>query len=103
MNTTPRIGFIGFGEAGYHLAKGLRQAGIEDIAAYDIQSTDQIRQRAAETRTALAASNAGQANVDAWRSKGEDIQFPETRAYVSRVERLKGIYARAYRSQLGLG
>ena len=59
MNTTPRIGFIGFGEAGYHLAKGLRQAGIEHIAAYDIQSTDQIRQRAAETRTALAASNAG--------------------------------------------
>ena len=59
MNTTPRIGFIGFGEAGYHLAKGLRQAGIEHIAAYDIQSTDQIRQRAAETQTALAASNAG--------------------------------------------
>jgi len=59
VNTTPRIGFIGFGEAGYHLAKGLRQAGIEHIAAYDIQSTDQIRQRAAETRTALAASNAG--------------------------------------------
>lgn len=58
MNTTPRIGFIGFGEAGYHLAKGLRQAGIEDIAAYDIQSTDQIRQRAAETQTKLAASNA---------------------------------------------
>ena len=58
MNTTPRIGFIGFGEAGYHLAKGLRQAGIEHIAAYDIQSTDQIRQRAAETQTKLAASNA---------------------------------------------
>jgi len=36
----------------------LRQAGIEDIAAYDIQSTDQIRQRAAETQTKLAASNA---------------------------------------------
>jgi 3-hydroxyisobutyrate dehydrogenase-like beta-hydroxyacid dehydrogenase len=59
VNTTPRIGFIGFGEAGYHLAKGLRQAGIEHIAAYDIQSTDQIRQRATETQTALAASNAG--------------------------------------------
>ena len=58
MNETPRIGFIGFGEAGYHLAKGLRQAGIEHIAAYDIQSTPQIRQRAAESQTALAASNA---------------------------------------------
>ena len=58
MSTPPRIGFIGFGEAGYHLAKGLRQSGIEQIAAYDIQSTAQIRQRAAETQTTLAASNA---------------------------------------------
>jgi len=58
MNETPRIGFIGFGEAGYHLAKGLRQTGIAHIAAYDIQNTPQIRQRAAETQTALAASNA---------------------------------------------
>jgi len=58
MNETPRIGFIGFGEAGYHLAKGLRQAGIAHIAAYDIQDTAQIRQRAAETQTALVASNA---------------------------------------------
>ena len=58
MNDTPRIGFIGFGEAGYHLAKGLRQAGIAHIAAYDIQNTAQIRQRAAETQTALVASNA---------------------------------------------
>jgi len=58
MNETPRIGFIGFGEAGYHLAKGLRQAGIAHIAAYDIQNTAQIRQRAAETQTALVASNA---------------------------------------------
>ena len=58
MNETPRIGFIGFGEVGYHLAKGLRQTGIAHIAAYDIQNTPQIRQRAAETQTALVASNA---------------------------------------------
>ena len=58
-DTPPRIGFIGFGEAGYHLAKGLRQSGIEHIAAYDIQSTPQIRQRAADTQTTLTASNAG--------------------------------------------
>lgn len=55
-----------------------------------------------DERLALAAYNAGQANVDDWRSKGENIQFSETRAYVSRVERLKDIYRRAYRSELGL-
>ena len=53
-------------------------------------------------RTALAAYNAGQANVDRWRAKREPVQFPETRAYVARVERLKGIYRRTYGSELGL-
>jgi soluble lytic murein transglycosylase len=55
-----------------------------------------------DERLALAAYNAGQANVDEWRRKGQSIQFSETRAYVSRVERLKGIYRRAYARELGL-
>jgi soluble lytic murein transglycosylase len=54
-------------------------------------------------RLALAAYNAGQRNVDQWRAAHEGVQFPETRAYVDRVERLKDIYLRAYRNELGLG
>jgi 3-hydroxyisobutyrate dehydrogenase-like beta-hydroxyacid dehydrogenase len=33
---TPRISFIGFGEAGQAIASGLRESGIEQIAAWDI-------------------------------------------------------------------
>jgi 3-hydroxyisobutyrate dehydrogenase-like beta-hydroxyacid dehydrogenase len=33
---TPRISFIGFGEAGQAIASGLRESGIERIAAWDI-------------------------------------------------------------------
>jgi 3-hydroxyisobutyrate dehydrogenase len=58
VNQIPRIGFVGFGEAGFHLAKGLRQAGIEQIVAYDIADTPLIRRRAEEARTPLLASNA---------------------------------------------
>jgi peptidoglycan lytic transglycosylase len=55
-----------------------------------------------DERTALAAYNAGQENVDTWLSAHEGIRFSETRAYVDRVEWLKGIYRRAYASELGL-
>ncbi len=51
-------------------------------------------------RLVLAAYNAGQGNVDRWRSRGVGIQFPETVAYVKRVEKLQRIYAKAWRSQL---
>jgi soluble lytic murein transglycosylase len=54
-----------------------------------------------DERSALAAYNAGQDNVDRWLREGKEIQFSETRAYVDRVEELKEIYRNAYGSELG--
>jgi soluble lytic murein transglycosylase len=61
-----------------------------------------LMQKYGDEKTALAAYNAGQQNVDSWRAQGEGIQFAETRAYIDKVERLKGIYRRAYKNELGL-
>lgn len=59
--------------------------------------------RYGDERTALAAYNAGQANVDGWLASGGGIRFAETRHYVGAVESAKRAYRRAYRSELGLG
>jgi 3-hydroxyisobutyrate dehydrogenase-like beta-hydroxyacid dehydrogenase len=52
-----RIGFVGFGEAAFHIAKGLRQPGIASISAFDIHVTDKVRQRAREAETRLVETN----------------------------------------------
>jgi soluble lytic murein transglycosylase len=52
--------------------------------------------RYGDERTALAAYNAGQFNVDHWLASGSGVRFAETRAYVKHVERLKGIYRDLY-------
>ena len=59
MSKEIRIGFVGFGEAGFHLAKGLRSAGAAQICAYDIQanSSEKIQLRAAEAEIELVDSN----------------------------------------------
>ena len=60
-------------------------------------------QKYGSERLVLAAYNAGQGNVDRWRAEGKPIQFPETAAYVQRVEHLQTIYRRAWAKQLGYG
>jgi 3-hydroxyisobutyrate dehydrogenase-like beta-hydroxyacid dehydrogenase len=54
-----KLGFIGFGGAGYGLAKGLRQAGMEEIHFYDRRQglppfDEVIRRHAAETDAVMA-------------------------------------------------
>ena len=55
-----------------------------------------------DTRLALAAYNAGQANVDEWIAEDKGIEFPETRQYVDEVLELRDVYARSYKDELGL-
>lgn len=62
MDKKPGIGFVGFGEAGSHIAGGLRSAGIEYTAAYDINTStpglgEKIRHRAEGSSTELTDSN----------------------------------------------
>jgi soluble lytic murein transglycosylase len=92
---------------GIALHTGGTQFRVEDLynpeinVRYGAWYLHHLMQKYGDERTALAAYNAGQDNVDGWRQAGEGIQFAETRAYVDRVEKLKRIYRRAYGAELG--
>jgi 3-hydroxyisobutyrate dehydrogenase-like beta-hydroxyacid dehydrogenase len=54
----PVVGFIGFGEAGSTIARGLRSAGVERIFAYDIKAGDPlIQERARQAQTTIVDSS----------------------------------------------
>ena len=66
-NNKPRLCFIGFGEAGQAIAAGLREAGVDQIAAWDIlfPKDEGARLReAGETIGARLASSAADAAVN---------------------------------------
>jgi len=68
MVSSLAIGFIGFGEAGFHMAQGLRAAGAARIYAYDINTYtpmlgERIQERAARSEICLLASSAGIADA----------------------------------------
>jgi 3-hydroxyisobutyrate dehydrogenase-like beta-hydroxyacid dehydrogenase len=63
------LGFVGFGEAAFHLAKGLREAGVKRTVAFDIHMHtpglgEKIQQRAKETQTSLVEFSAALAATD---------------------------------------
>jgi len=68
MAVVERLGFVGFGEAAFHLAKGLREAGVAHTFAYDIHTHtpgkgEPIQSRAADTSTQLMPSSAALAEA----------------------------------------
>ena len=57
----PVLGFIGFGEAAFHICSGLHEEGVTGIVAFDIMATDpkmgsQLRERAAGAYVTLLPS-----------------------------------------------
>ena len=67
---TPRLCFIGFGEAGQAIAAGLREAGVESVAAWDILFPAAEGERLKQAGTQMGARIASSA-ADA--VKGADV------------------------------
>jgi 3-hydroxyisobutyrate dehydrogenase-like beta-hydroxyacid dehydrogenase len=71
MANNAAIGFVGFGEAAFHLTRGLREAGLCDFVAYDIHTHtpgrgEKIRRRAQENEVRLLESNAALTEASEW-------------------------------------
>src|SRR4051812_11975504 len=60
-SNTPRLCFIGFGEAGQAIASGLREAGVESIAAWDILFAQDAGARLRQAGEAIGARLANSA------------------------------------------
>src|ERR1700690_2027988 len=61
LRNPPRISFIGFGEAGQAIASGLRDSGIERIAAWDILFPDKSGERLRTAAEAIGVRRAASA------------------------------------------
>ena len=113
-NATSKAGAIGLMQLLPETAKGiaLRTGGDRFVVAdlrnpeinvrYGSWYLNHLRERYGDLSLVLAAYHAGPGNVDHWREEGLGIPFPDTRAYVEEVERLRHVYADAYGSELGL-
>jgi soluble lytic murein transglycosylase len=111
---TSEAGAVGLMQVLPETAEDLRDRGLVDeetVSGGDLSDpavnieygTAYIRllvERYHEIETAVAAYNAGMANVDEWVEEGEDIrdtiEFPETRHYVLRVVRARDVYEELY-------
>jgi soluble lytic murein transglycosylase len=113
-NATSPAGAIGLMQLLPDTAKGIAlRTGGERFVVADLRNPDinirygswyldHLLDQYDDMSVALAAYHAGPGNVDHWREEGLGIPFSETRDYVSKVERLRAVYADAYRSELGL-
>jgi soluble lytic murein transglycosylase len=82
----------------------------ETNIAYGAYVLAHMREQFGSVPAALAAYNAGDANLRRWQARArargevfripEDVPFPETRAYVTRVMELTAVYRRAYGEKL---
>ena len=104
----PHAAPAGHGARGSRLHTGGKQFVVDDLydpeinVRYGSFYLRRLLGKYDDERLALAAYNAGQANVDEWIEDDEGIAFPETREYVEDVLELRDIYARAYADELGL-